>query len=104
MDEPDESGRTALMYCAISDQLECLQLLLNRGAVISTKDASGQTAMHWAAATVSWGGEGGEPRRRGWGGRKRRRTFLIKYLLSLLYLSDLSTCIMHFLHRVTTSP
>ena len=53
VDEPDENGRTALMYCAISDQLECLQVLLNRGAVISTKDASGQTPIHWAAATVS---------------------------------------------------
>lgn len=53
VDEADESGRTALMYCAMSDQLECLQLLLNKGAVMSAKDTSGQTAIHWAAATVS---------------------------------------------------
>lgn len=60
MDEADENGRTGLMYCAIADQLDCLQLLLNRGAVISARDTSGQTAMHWAAATVrEEGREGG---------------------------------------------
>ena len=53
VDEVDENGRTSLMYCAISDQLECLQLMLNRGAVISTQDSSGQTVLHWAAAIVS---------------------------------------------------
>lgn len=53
VDEVDENGRTALMYCAIADQVECLQVLLNRGSVISARDTSGQTALHWAAATVS---------------------------------------------------
>lgn len=53
MDEADENGRTGLMYSAIADQLECLQLLLSHGAVVSAKDSDGQTALHWAAATVS---------------------------------------------------
>lgn len=53
VDEADENGRTGLMYSAIADQLECLQLLLSRGAVASLKDSNGQTALHWAAATVS---------------------------------------------------
>lgn len=53
VDQGDENGRTGLMYCAIADQLECLQLLLNRGAVVAARDNTGQTALHWAAATVS---------------------------------------------------
>ena len=60
VDETDDGGRTGLMYSAISDQLECLQLLLRRGATIAIQDSSGQTALHWAATTV--------------GRRKRRET------------------------------
>jgi len=41
------------MYSAIADQLDCIQLLLNRGATVGIQDASGQTALHWAAATVA---------------------------------------------------
>ena len=52
MDEADDGGRTGLMYSAIADQLECMQLLLNRGATVGLQDATGQTALHWAAATV----------------------------------------------------
>ncbi len=40
------------MYSAIADQLECLQLLLNCGATVGLQDTTGQTALHWAAATV----------------------------------------------------
>ncbi len=52
IDEADDGGRTALMYSAIADQLECLQLLLNCGATVGLQDTTGQTALHWAAATV----------------------------------------------------
>ena len=55
VDEIDENGRTALMYVAMVDQVECLQLLISRGATISVQDNSGQTAIHWSSATVSRG-------------------------------------------------
>ena len=41
------------MYAAMGDQVDTLQLLLKRGALITAHDSSGQTSLHWAAITVS---------------------------------------------------
>ena len=49
------------MYSAMVEREECVALLLSHGALISAQDDSGQTALHWAALTVSgmmWEGEG----------------------------------------------
>lgn len=53
VDSVEENGRTALMYCAMAEQVDCLQLLLKRGSFVSAQDNNGQTALHWAAVTVS---------------------------------------------------
>ena len=53
VDSIEENGRTALMYCAMAEQTECLQLLLKHGSFVSAQDGNGQTAVHWAAITVS---------------------------------------------------
>lgn len=49
------------MYSAMVEREECAALLLSHGALISAQDDSGQTALHWAALTVSvivWEEEG----------------------------------------------
>ena len=53
VDEVEGHGRTALMYCAMAEQPECLQVLLKKGALTTAQDNNGQTALHWAAITVS---------------------------------------------------
>ena len=52
VDDVEEYRRTALMYAAMADRWECVQLLLKHSALISARDNNGQTALHWAAATV----------------------------------------------------
>ena len=53
VDEVEGHGRTALMYSAMAEQAECLQALLKKGALTTAQDSNGQTALHWAAITVS---------------------------------------------------
>lgn len=45
----DDEGRTAIIFAAIGGHLECVQLLIERGALIHQADYSGRTALHWAA-------------------------------------------------------
>ena len=52
-DEREDFGRTPLMYSAMVEREECVTVLLRHGALISAQDDNGQTALHWAALTVS---------------------------------------------------
>ena len=54
VDEREEFGRTPLMYSAMAERVECVEVLVRRGAFITAQDSNGQTALHWAALTVSW--------------------------------------------------
>ena len=54
VDLVEEFGRTPLMYSAMAEREECVVALLRHGALITLQDSSGQTALHWAALTVSW--------------------------------------------------
>lgn len=49
LDEPDEAGRTALMYAAEGGHDEIVTLLLEAGADVGRSDAAGETALHLAA-------------------------------------------------------
>ena len=53
VDEVEENGRTPLMYSAMADREDCVKLLLKKHAHVSTRDNNGQTALHWAALSVS---------------------------------------------------
>ena len=55
VDTVEENGRTAIMYSAMADRLECVELLLQKGALITAQDSNGQTALHWAALMASQG-------------------------------------------------
>jgi len=48
-----ENRRTGLMYAAILNHSEILQLLLDRGADIAAKDRAFRTALHFAASEGS---------------------------------------------------
>ncbi len=48
-----ENERTGLMYAAILNYSEILQLLLDRGANIAAGDRHGRTALHFAASEGS---------------------------------------------------
>jgi hypothetical protein len=48
-DDPDENGRTGLIYAAINNNVQIAQALLNRGAQRDGRDRLGKTALHWAA-------------------------------------------------------
>ncbi len=48
-----ENKRTGLMYAAILNHSEILQLLLDRGANIAAEDAAWRTALHFAASEGS---------------------------------------------------
>ena len=54
MDGVEELGRTPLMYSSMADRVECVELLLKRGASTAVQDGNGQTAVHWAAVTGSY--------------------------------------------------
>ena len=41
------------MYAALADQVEVVQLLISKGALITAQDANGQTPMHFAALQVT---------------------------------------------------
>lgn len=45
----DEYGFTPLIEAAITDNADCVNLLLKAGADVSLKDMTGNTALHWAA-------------------------------------------------------
>lgn len=53
VDKVEGHGRTALMYSSMTDQVDALNLLLKKGAIVTAQDNNGQTALHWAAITVS---------------------------------------------------
>lgn len=53
VDEVEENRRTPLMYSAMADHEDCLKLLLKKHAHVSARDNNGQTALHWAAVSVS---------------------------------------------------
>lgn len=53
VDSIEENGRTPLMYSAMADREDCLKLLLKKHAHVSARDNNGQTALHWAAISVS---------------------------------------------------
>lgn len=53
MDLVEDHGRTPLMYSAMAEHEECVAVLLRHGALITSQDNNGQTALHWAALTVS---------------------------------------------------
>ena len=53
VDEAEENGRTPLMYSAMAGHDDCLKLLLKKHAHLSARDNNGQTALHWAAVSVS---------------------------------------------------
>jgi len=42
------------MYSAMAEHEECVAVLLRRGALITSQDNNGQTALHWAALTGSY--------------------------------------------------
>ena len=48
----DKFGRSPLMYCVLSDRLECAELIIKAGADVNKKDIGGRTALHWAAHKV----------------------------------------------------
>jgi hypothetical protein len=48
-----ENNRTGLMFAALLNYSEILQLLLDRGANIAVRDKSGRTALHFAASEGS---------------------------------------------------
>ena len=52
VDVGDKFGRTPLMFCVLSDRLECAELLIKAGADVNKKDIGGRTALHWAAHKV----------------------------------------------------
>ncbi|KAI3658667.1 hypothetical protein MP638_006731 [Amoeboaphelidium occidentale] len=45
----DDEGRSALMFSCMGGHVECVELLLERGALIHLSDYSGRTCLHWAA-------------------------------------------------------
>lgn len=53
VDAVEENGRTPLMYSAMAGHENCLKLLLKKHAHLSARDSNGQTALHWAAVSVS---------------------------------------------------
>ena len=53
VDSVEENGRTPLMYSAMAGHENCLKLLLKKHAHLSARDSNGQTALHWAAVSVS---------------------------------------------------
>lgn len=53
VDDVEENGRTPLMYSAMAEREDCLKLLLKKHAHVSARDNNGQTALHWAAVSVS---------------------------------------------------
>ena len=53
VDAVEENGRTPLMYSAMAGHENCLKFLLKKHAHLSARDSNGQTALHWAAVSVS---------------------------------------------------
>jgi ankyrin repeat protein len=49
VDCPDRLGRTPLMYASIGNRGKALEFLLRQGAIATTQDANGRTALLWAA-------------------------------------------------------
>merc|ERR1711982_200440 len=46
-------GETALMWAAMQQQLQCVQVLINEGAQIHTQDENGQKALDHAEGTLN---------------------------------------------------
>jgi ankyrin repeat protein len=48
-DDVDKSGRTGLIYAALSNSARIAQTLIDHGAQLNIRDKLGYTALHWAA-------------------------------------------------------
>ncbi|KAI3644010.1 hypothetical protein MP228_010174 [Amoeboaphelidium protococcarum] len=45
----DDEGRTPLIFAILGGHQECVQMLIERGALIHQADFTGRTALHWAS-------------------------------------------------------
>ncbi|CAK8671687.1 uncharacterized protein LOC143465350 isoform X2 [Clavelina lepadiformis] len=54
LEAPDNFGRTPLMYCVLSDRLECAKLLLKLKCKLDQVDKAGRSALHLAAHKASY--------------------------------------------------
>lgn len=52
LEERDNFGRTPLMYCVLSDRLDCAKLLIKMGCKLDQVDKAGRSALHLAAHKV----------------------------------------------------
>ena len=52
LETPDNFGRTPLMYCVLSDRLDCAKLLIKMKANLHHVDKAGRSALHLAAHKV----------------------------------------------------
>jgi len=53
IDQPDEDGRTPLMWAVDKEHIAMATNLLKRGAAVNGRDSEGQTALHYAALQES---------------------------------------------------
>ena len=53
LESPDNFGRTPLMYCVLSDRLDCAKLLIKMKANLHYVDKAGRSALHLAAHKVT---------------------------------------------------
>ena len=53
LEATDNFGRTPLMYCVLSDRLDCAKLLIKMGCQLDQVDKAGRSALHLAAHKVS---------------------------------------------------
>ena len=52
LEAPDNFGRTPLMYCVLSDRLDCAKSLLKMKSDLHQVDKAGRSALHLAAHKV----------------------------------------------------
>ena len=52
VDQPDQFGRTPLMFTVLADRLDCAEVLIKKGANVDARDNGGRTALHWATYKV----------------------------------------------------
>jgi len=54
LEERDNFGRTPLMYCVLSDRLDCAKSLIKMGCQLNSIDKAGRSALHLAAHKGSY--------------------------------------------------